>query len=247
MLHNIKMEHYLNNLLLALLGKDPFRMELEKVKYEYEMTAKKVVQLEGLRYQFEEKMAGTYKELAKTKEEIRGYKMLTENLRQSVADKDAALDDERRDRVETIKRMEDAFREKSEKALADLKEHYEREIVDRHEEYEENMAERDEEIVALRDDLCRTLELLQEANRTVAKDLIAQSLLDKTNNGLEDLYAAMKSGEVEKILMATQYLDWSNHLVRIAQVHLGVLRRKNELVERLHFTEDHRDDNVNFD
>lgn len=241
MLQNIKMKKYLTNVFLAILGRNPYRIELDKVENEYELTAKKVAQLEEMRYRFEEKMCGTYQELAKAKEEIRGYQRLTENLRQSVKDKDAALDAEHRDRAKTTRRL----MEEHASALKELTQKHERETIDRHEEYEARMAERDEKIAGLREDLDRTLELLQKANATIGKDLMAQSLLDKTNNGLEDLLTAMQSSDVERILMATQYLDWNCYLVRIAQVHLGVLRRKNELVERLHFTDASRDDDDN--
>lgn len=244
MLQNIKMENYLRNLLLALLGKNPYRMELDKAEHEYELTAKKVAQLEDMRYQFEEKMSRTYQELAQAKEKILAFQRLTENLRQSVTDKDATLDAERRDRADAIKRLT----AEHEAALKALKEQFKHETIDRHEEYEARMAERDEKIAGLREDLDRTLELLQKANSTIGKDLMAQSMLEKTNNSMEDLAAAMQSGDVDKMMMATEYLDWSNQLTRIAQLHVNVLKRRNELVERLHFTgRSSDDDNVNYE
>lgn len=247
----MKMKYYFKNLLLALLGRNPFRLELDKVKQEYALTAKRVWELDEIRYKLEAKMAETYSQMEATGRKITDYQNLTENLRKRVTEKDILLDEERRDKVAVIKRMKEehevhvkALKTQHETELEALRDQYEREKVDRHEEYEERMSDRDEKIAALREDLDRTLELLQEANRAIAKDIMAQSLLDKTNNGLEELYAAMQSGDTEKITMAMQYLDWSNVLPRIAHQHLMVLRRKNELVERIHFTDD---DNVNYE
>ena len=213
------MKRYFNNLLLALLGRDPYQQELDKVKKEYELTAEKVKQLDDMRLQFDEKMSEleakvseAEKEVSKAEGKIKDYQNLTENLRRRVTEKDLEI------------------------------ERYKRKLVDRHEEFQERMAERDEKIANLRTDLDGTLAQLEKANKLLAKELMAQSLLEKTNNGLEDLLSAMQSGDVEKIAMAVQYLDWSNPLSRIAQQYLMVLRRRNELVERMHFVENDEED-----
>ncbi len=204
-------------------------MELSAARKAYDQTTKKVAGQEEKLYTLEQKLADAYKLVKGHEQQVLSYQNLTEHLRQSITDRDIKLE-----------RYKTEWQQKLAKDLSDLRsdlrEQYERELVDRHEEYEEKMAERDAKIADLREDLDRTLELLQKANAAVGKDLMAQAMLEKTNNGLEDLCSAMQSGEVEKLLMATQYLDWSSTIVRIAQLHIGVLRRKNELVERLHFT-----------
>lgn len=228
------MKRYFKNLLIALFARDPYRQELDELREAYDLTAKRVGELDELRYKLEAKMAAT-------ESRVRSFENLTENLRKRVMDKDILLTQLTADHRKQVNQMT------IEKAAAVnvIKAKMQKQADD----YEERMSERDAKIEALRDDLNTTLERLQDANRALGHDLVAKSMLEKTNNGLEDLYAAMKSGEVEQVLSATQYLDWSNHLTRIAQCYLAVLRRKNELVERLHFTEQSADDddNVNFD
>lgn len=246
MLNNTK--SYFRHLFIALLGRNPFRVELEQVTHEYELTAERVRHLDELRYTLEQNMA---EEKAKVKQ----FENLTENQRQRLTDKDITIDamtKEHRERMAQVQKDCTAKVEELKVAhareLREQQERYERDRVDRHEEYEERMADRDAKIQALREDLDDTLGQLQKANKTLAHECLAQAMLDKTNNALDDLYAAMQSGEEEKVKAVVEYLDWSNHLARIAQQHLMVLRRKNELVERLHFTDSRRDDdNVNYE
>lgn len=267
------MKRYLKNILIALLGRNPYQAELDKATEEYEKRAAMVKHLDEMRFSLEEKLAEAYRKVKELEKSVASYQNLTENLRQRVTDKDIAIDRmtrEHRDsvvqmnqeHVENTKRLVskceqlmqehkselEQIREAHNADMDELRAKHERDTIDRHEEYEEKMTERDEKIAALREALDATLERLQTVNRAIAHDLVAQSLLDKTNNGLEDLIQAMQSGDVEKMMQVTQYLDWSSHLVRIAQAHLNVLRRKNELVERLHFAESKGDDdNVNYE
>lgn len=144
----------------------------------------------------------------KAERQVLDYQSLTENLRQRITDKDMTLDQQKRDYNQAIGTMREQHRLQREK-----------------------LEQKNQE---LREDLEATLEQLQKANNTIGKDIMAQSLLDKTNNGLEDLYAAMQRGDTEAMMEVTQGLDWSNHLTRIAQQHLMVLKRKNELEARLY-------------
>lgn len=97
----------------------------------------------------------------------------------------------------------------------------------------EHLADKDKRIAELRMDMEKTLGRLQESNHALAKQMVAQSLLDKTNNALEDLCSAMQSGDMDQILSVSENMDWSNAIPRIVQQHVMVLRRKNELAERL--------------
>lgn len=144
----------------------------------------------------------------KAERQVLDYQSLTENLRQRITDKDMTLDQQKRDYNQAIGTMREQHRLQC-----------------------EELEQKNQE---LRDDLEATLEQLQKANNTIGKDIMAQSLLDKTNNGLEDLYAAMQRGDTEAMMEVTKDLDWSNHLTRIAQQHLMVLKRKNELEARLY-------------
>lgn len=193
------MKHYWKILFMALMGKNPFRKELEQVTQNYEKTARRIDSLDESLYHLE-------KRLYDSSEREKNCQALIENLRKRLSEKDQTIEDLRKEQNRL-----------SEFRLREL-------------------AERDEKIAALRSDLDQTLELLQKANNALGKEVMAQAMLNKTNNALEDLCAAMQSGDVDKMLMATEYLDWSDYLTRIAQKHLNVLKRKNELVERLHFT-----------
>ena len=107
-------------------------------------------------------------------------------------------------------------------------------LVEIEQDYEKRFAEQGNKIRALQEDLNAAQEQLLKANNVIGKDLMARPLLDKTNNGLEDLAQAMQRGDTEAMMEVTQGLDWSNHLTRIAQQHLMVLKRKNELEARLY-------------
>lgn len=235
------MERYFKNLLIALLGRNPYQLELERKTNEYELTAEEVERQRDQIYLLEAR-------LATLQRDVQGFQNLTENLRKRVTDKDIAIDGLRRDKAECVQKLkvahakeldEQSARHKSE--MDTLRDEHQRELVDRHEEYEEKLAD-------LRSDLNATLEQLQKANKGIAREMLAQSMLDKTNNSLQDLVTAMKRGDVDMMMMAVEYLEWSNPLSQIAQLYTQLLKRKNELVERLHFTERGADDdNVNFD
>lgn len=100
------MKQYLKNLLTALCGNNPFQMELERVREEYEKTADRVKQLEGLH----EKVSG----------QIVDYQALIENLRQRLAEKDELLKRTKEEYQKRIKKynelVSDLHEEKSSKA-----------------------------------------------------------------------------------------------------------------------------------
>lgn len=230
---------YFTNLVIALLGRNPYREQLEAVQKEYDMTAEMVASLNERIFKLEDK-------LSKAEQELVNFQNLTENLRQSVTEKEAAKYNQWKNYVEEIRKAEEKhtaivneLKQQYEEQIQQLKQQHEREVIDRHEEYEEKLN-------GLREDIARTSDRLQEANKAMANNLMAQSMLDKTNNGLNDLVSAMASGEVETVLAATQYLDWSSYLTRIAQCFLNVLRRKNELEERLSLAAGDEED-VNFE
>ena len=204
------MKRYFTNLMVALLGRDPYQMELAQAREECELTAKRVQQLEAEVAESKEKQADDKKRIA-------GYQNLTENLQKRVTGKI----------IEAARQAEEHFAG-LEKVRSECKEEIEkmRDLCDR------RLSERDEKIAGLREDLDDTLERLQQANRALAHDLMAQQMLDKTMNALDDLYAAMQ-GDVEQIRAFTEKLDWCSPLLRIARRHIMVLQRKLELEERL--------------
>lgn len=218
------MKNYLKNLWLALTGRNPYQLELDKARKEYKQTAKHVQDLEKLYEKVQKKME-------EDDRQVRNYQHLTENLRQHLVDKDVLMDRVKRDyqkRLDeynaTIDNLRSELQEKQTEAAKQLAAEVER--------HEQEIRERDEKMAGLREDLDDTLERLQNANQALARDCMAQQMLDKTNNALADLYAAMNAGETERILAVTETLEWCNPLLRVAQQHIMVLRRKNELEER---------------
>lgn len=127
------MKHYFKNLLIALLGNDPYRMELERVKKEYGQTAAKVKQLEDTFLTVEEKkaeaeaMLDEYKkwvektdtelteknnELEKKQGEISSLHTLVETLRQHNLEKDGQIrmmDEDFKGRVESYKKRIEGY------------------------------------------------------------------------------------------------------------------------------------------
>ena len=79
------MKHYIKNLIAALVGNDPYRMELEKIKEEYEKTAERVKMLDESYYKVRERLAEASRKSA-------GYQSLIENLRQHLSEKDALIE-----------------------------------------------------------------------------------------------------------------------------------------------------------
>ena len=74
------MKRYFTNLMVALLGRDPYQMELAQAREECELTAKRVQQLEAEVAESKEKQADDKKRIA-------GYQNLTENLQKRVTGK----------------------------------------------------------------------------------------------------------------------------------------------------------------
>jgi len=79
------MKHYFKNLLIALLGNDPYRMELERVKKEYGQTAERVRQLDDAFLNAKE-----YE--AKTEELVREYEKMTRDLSLMLSAKENELE-----------------------------------------------------------------------------------------------------------------------------------------------------------
>lgn len=212
------MKRYFKNLLSALFGNNPYRLALDKATEKCEQTANSLRQLEVTE--------------ADHMKRIAGYQNLIENLRKRVTEKDITLDNKTKEHFAEIDKIKAECRTEIEKM---------RELCDR------RLDERDGKIAALREDLDDTLERLQQANRALAHDLMAQQMLDKTMNALDDLYATMQSGDAEQIRAFTEKLEWCNPLLRIAQKHIMVLQRKAELEERLRLANSQHDDNFNME
>ena len=79
--------NYFKNLMIALLGNDPYRKELDRVKGEYEKTAARVRDLEDTFFEVEQKKD----ELMKKMGEISSLQTVIENLRQHNKEKDEQM------------------------------------------------------------------------------------------------------------------------------------------------------------
>ena len=80
------MKRYFKNLFIALCGNNPYQMELDRVREEYEKTTEKVYHLEEMYWKFQEQKAEIDKQVA-------GYQTLVENLRQRLKDKEKLVAD----------------------------------------------------------------------------------------------------------------------------------------------------------
>lgn len=144
------MKTYFYRIWLALLGHNPYRPELTKVK----------------------------SELRKERAHVKDLQQLTENLRSRITDKEI-----------------------------------ERADMDRY-------------VRDLREDLELTEQRLQEVQRRMAFDLMAQEMLKKTNLHLGELVEAMESGEAEKLQMFIDGEYWNKNMAAIARLHLSLLSQQ---------------------
>ena len=183
------MKIYLRNLLIAIFGRNPYRMELDYVRNEYNQAAERIGQLE----QKEEEYCA---KLIADKKRIAGYQNLTENLRDRITEKDGELYVQRKSYHDELNKMRNDIRE------------------------------RDEKIAALKEDLDDTLERLQQSNHKIAHDCMAQQMLDKTMNAMDDLCTALNNGDREQILAMSENLNWCNPLLRIVQGMSGSIKRE---------------------
>lgn len=83
---------YLKNLMIALTGNNPYQMELDRVREEYEKTAERVRQLEGSFYDAEEKKAETERLLKKYGESLKASEAVQEECRDTLAEKQGELE-----------------------------------------------------------------------------------------------------------------------------------------------------------
>lgn len=90
-------KQYLKTLMLALLGRNPFREELDELHEHYQKVADRVSDLNDL-----------YLKSLESFEEVEGkvgdYQKLTENLRQRIAEKDALMERIKKDYQQRIEK-----------------------------------------------------------------------------------------------------------------------------------------------
>jgi predicted nucleic acid-binding Zn-ribbon protein len=84
------MRRYFRNLLMALLGRNPFQIELNEVKENLVSAAENVSMLNDMYFKLQEKMVAAEKWLI-------DYQSLVENLRERIKDKDEQLSQQARD------------------------------------------------------------------------------------------------------------------------------------------------------
>lgn len=84
------MRRYFKNLLIALLGRNPYQIELDEVKEKYEAAAENVNSLNDMYYKLLEKMDYAEKWIA-------DYQRIIENLRERIKEKEEMLSQQDRD------------------------------------------------------------------------------------------------------------------------------------------------------
>lgn len=78
------MKRYFKNLWLALMGRNSYQLELERVRGDFSQTEAKVRDLNELYYELRSKMQTS-------ESQINDYQVLIENLRRRLADKDDVI------------------------------------------------------------------------------------------------------------------------------------------------------------
>ena len=86
----------------------------------------------------------------------------------------------------------------------------------------------------------------EQSDKMLGRMMMAQNMLEKTNNNLADLACCMEIGKVEALREISQELDWNDILLRIVKCHIAVLTRKDELEKRQREAAQ-RADNFNLD
>lgn len=85
------MKQYLKNLFLALTGSNPFQVELEEAKQQLEKAAENMSAMQDQLYAALSKWEGAMYEAESYKNSIKGYQVLTENLRERIKEKDGLI------------------------------------------------------------------------------------------------------------------------------------------------------------
>lgn len=80
------MKRYVKNLIMALLGRNPYREELDELKEKYEKTGENVRSLRDMYYDAVERWEQAWKE-------VKQLQVLTENLRERIREKDKMMDE----------------------------------------------------------------------------------------------------------------------------------------------------------
>ena len=83
------MRRYLKNVVMALLGRNPYREELDELKEKYEKTGENVKSLRGMYCDVVERWTEADKQ-------AKSLQALVENLRERIREKDAGLEEQER-------------------------------------------------------------------------------------------------------------------------------------------------------
>ena len=92
------MRRYFKNLLIALMGRNPYQIELDELREHYEKAAERVNELNEFYFKMVEKMD-------KTKKRMNDYQTLIENLRNRLAEKETENEQQGADFRERMERM----------------------------------------------------------------------------------------------------------------------------------------------
>ena len=82
---------YFEKLILAQLGKDPFRCELDSLRNSYEKASEKIASLNDLYFEVVDKYDAIKKLVADKDAQVESLQGLVENLRQRIAEKDELM------------------------------------------------------------------------------------------------------------------------------------------------------------
>ena len=96
------MKRYVKNLIMALLGRNPYREELDELKEKYEKTGENVRSLRDMYYDAVERWTVADRE-------VKQLQALTENLRERIREKDKMMDEMQKENQRLIDKQRVPF------------------------------------------------------------------------------------------------------------------------------------------
>ena len=202
---------YFKNLMMALMGRNPFPEELEQITEQYEKTAEKVRELNDL-------YDKSVESIERLTAQVGDYETLVENLRQRIDEKEDVITELSAEKNRLVRKLRDSIDEMISKN---------KELIEAHKKNntltEELITAKNERVAANKELIAANKELIA-AYEEIVNNRKKIKALEKTGNSLPDLCSAMDSGDEAKMKIAVEYLGWNPYLARIAQRHLEVLR-----------------------
>ena len=116
------MRRYLKNLLMAMLGRNPYQQELDELKEKYEKAGENVQSWQTMYYKAWDNVAAMEAKMKEEDKQIVSLQALVENMRERVREKDAELEEQDKD----FRKWMEQTRQEYDKRIATYAEEVER-------------------------------------------------------------------------------------------------------------------------